>query len=179
MAFAFPVDTTEAINEIRAGLKKKYHDARHHCYAWVLNPDGGAFKTSDDREPSGTAGMPIFGQIRSRNLTNILLVVVRYFGGIKLGTGGLAQAYKIAASDALNKVTIIEKEVTEFLTLHYNYDATAEVMRFVGKFDLAIVDQSFGARCELKAALKVRNKKAALDYLEQLKVLGVSVSPGT
>jgi len=108
-AFAFPVENEAEIKEKVAFLKKKYHDARHHCYAYILGADRLTYRMNDDGEPSGTAGRPIHGQLLSKEVTNALIVVVRYFGGIKLGTSGLRIAYKMAAKEVLEKATIIKK----------------------------------------------------------------------
>ena len=112
LAFAYPVEKEADIKEIIAILKKKYHDASHHCYAYILGTDKSIFRMNDDGEPSGTAGHPIRGQLLSKGLTNVLVVVVRYFGGVKLGTGGLRAAYKLSAKEVLENAVIIEKKVT-------------------------------------------------------------------
>jgi len=112
MAFAYPVENEAEIKEKIAFLKKKYHDARHHCYAYILGADKAIFRMNDDGEPSGTAGRPIHGQMLSKEVTNVLIVVVRYFGGVKLGTGGLRVAYKLAAKEVLENAIIIEKNVS-------------------------------------------------------------------
>ncbi|MDR2971748.1 MAG: YigZ family protein [Bacteroidales bacterium] len=112
LAFAFPVENEAEIKEKVAFLKKKYHDARHHCYAYILGAEKLKYRMNDDGEPSGTAGNPIHGQLLSKEVTNVLIVVVRYFGGIKLGTGGLRVAYKLAAKKVLENATIIEKIVS-------------------------------------------------------------------
>src|SRR6202008_3622947 len=121
-----------------AFLKSEYFDARHHCYAWMLGPERNHFRAFDDGEPNHSAGDPILGQIRSKNLTNVLVVVVRYFGGTKLGVGGLIAAYKIAAEDALNNCAVIEKEVMKRIALSYEYAVTSDVMRLVKDFDMNI-----------------------------------------
>ena len=112
LAFAYPVENETEIKDKIAALKKKYHDARHHCYAYILGADKSAYRMNDDGEPSGTAGRPIHGQLLSKEVTNVLIVVVRYFGGVKLGTGGLRVAYKLAAKEVLEKATIIEKKIS-------------------------------------------------------------------
>ena len=111
LAFAYPVENEAEIKEKIAFLKKKYHDARHHCYAYILGANKAAYRMNDDGEPSGTAGRPIHGQLLSKDVTNVLVVVVRYFGGVKLGTGGLRVAYKLATKEVLENATIIEKNV--------------------------------------------------------------------
>src|SRR5690606_37233297 len=117
LTFAYPVQEEQEIKEILEGLKKQYHDARHHCYAYILGKDGQDFRANDDAEPGHSAGTPILGQIRSNNLTNVLVVVVSYFGGIKLGVGGLITAYKTAAAQAIAANEIVTAIVTERLSL--------------------------------------------------------------
>ena len=121
LAFAFPVENEEEIKGHIDELKKKYYDARHHCFAFILGPDGAHYRANDDGEPNHSAGDPILGQIRSRNLTDTLVVVVRYFGGTKLGVPGLINAYKAATADALDNNEVVEKIVTKALLLHFNY----------------------------------------------------------
>jgi len=142
LAFAYPVSSEEAIKSKIEGLKKKYFDATHHCFAWVLGADKTKFRAVDDGEPNHSAGDPILGQIRSKDLTNVLIVVVRYFGGTKLGVGGLIQAYKSAAEEALHQATIIEEDVTENFVVRYPYDETSEVMRLVKDFDAKILKET-------------------------------------
>jgi uncharacterized YigZ family protein len=112
LSFAFPVENEAEIKEKIAFLKKKYHDARHHCYAYILGTDKSSYRVNDDGEPSGTAGRPIHGQLLSKEVTNVLIVVVRYFGGVKLGTGGLRVAYKMAAKEVMENAIIITKTVS-------------------------------------------------------------------
>ena len=156
-------------------LKKKYFDARHHCYAWILGADRDKFRAFDDGEPNHSAGDPILGQIRSRNLTNLLVVVVRYFGGVKLGVGGLMGAYKAAAEDAINKGVVIEEQVVEKINLSYDYSITAEVMRMVKEFELTIVEQDFSEGCRLIAELQLRHKEKFDDKVKLLTSLGLPI----
>ncbi|MDY0173922.1 MAG: YigZ family protein [Bacteroidales bacterium] len=143
LAFGFPVVSEEAIQEILGTYKKKFFDARHVCYAYRLGPEGNIQRANDDGEPSSTAGKPILGQLLSFDLTNILLVVVRYFGGVKLGTGGLAQAYKAAARDALEQADVVEERVMETITLQFTYEQTDIVMRTIQNTESEIVEQSY------------------------------------
>ena len=129
IAIAIPVTTQEEIKSRLEELRKEYHDARHHCYAWVLSPDRQSWRVNDDGEPSGTAGKPIIGQINSRELTNILVVVVRYFGGTLLGVSGLINAYRSAASDALDNATVTERHLTERWLVTFPYAAMNDVMK--------------------------------------------------
>ncbi len=156
LAFAYPVKSQDEINLILADFKKNYHDARHICYAWMLGADRLNFRSNDDGEPSGTAGRPILGQINSREITNILVVVVRYFGGVLLGTGGLVAAYKEAASEALNLTEIIEEELHEELEIGFDYVAMNEVMKIVKDYDLNIISQQFEMLCKLKVSVPLR-----------------------
>ncbi len=129
IAIAIPVTSQEEIKSRLGELRKEYHDARHHCFAWILAPDRQAWRISDDGEPSGTAGKPILGQINSRELTNVLVVVIRYFGGTLLGVSGLINAYRTAAADALNNARVVEKHVCQRWTVTFPYIAMNDVMK--------------------------------------------------
>jgi uncharacterized YigZ family protein len=129
IAIAIPVTSQEGIKSRLADLRKEYHDARHHCFAWVLGPDRQSYRINDDGEPSGTAGRPILGQINSNELTNILIVVIRYFGGTLLGVSGLINAYRSAAADAIANATIVEKHLMERWSLSLPYTAMNDVMK--------------------------------------------------
>ncbi len=172
LSFAFPVASEDDVKRHLADLEKKHFDARHHCFAWVLGPDKALFRTHDAGEPNHSAGDPILGQIRSRNLTNVLVVVVRYFGGVKLGVGGLASAYKLAAADALDHAAIVEKDLEMTIRISYDYAGTADVMRLISDFDLAIEEQSFGADCVMTLRSKQRQSDALLKKVALLKTLG-------
>jgi uncharacterized YigZ family protein len=178
LAFAYPVWSEPEIKERIASLKSEYFDARHHCFAWILGPEKKQFRAFDDGEPNHSAGDPILGQIRSRNLTNVLVVVVRYFGGTKLGVGGLIAAYKSAAEDALNNSPIVEREVTERITLSYDYSITAEVMKIVKDFDMAIVAQDFRQQCDLIADIPLKNKEKFEEKMKLLNDLGLPLTYG-
>lgn len=173
LAFAYPVESDEEVKQRLSALRKSYYDARHHCYAYVLGLQSEKFKAVDDGEPNHSAGDPILGQIRSQNLTNVLVVVVRYFGGVKLGMGGLVQAYKTSAADALTKAEIVELEVMELVSLEYDYSATPEVMRLVKEFEIVILHQEFNEGCRMNLQLKLRLAKAFQEKLDLLKALGV------
>lgn len=175
LAFAFPVNTEEEVKEKILALKKEYYDARHHCYAYILGADKSRFRAVDDGEPGHSAGDPILGQIRSKNLTNVLVVVVRYFGGVKLGVGGLISAYKQAAEDALINAVIVEREVMQLVKLSYDYAFSAETMRLVKEFDIIIRDQGFTDRAELKGELRLKDYKPFLDKLQLLNATGNSI----
>ena len=129
IAIAVPVTSQDEIKTRLAELRKEYHDARHHCFAWVLGPDRQTWRVSDDGEPSGTAGRPILAQINARELTNIMIVVIRYFGGTLLGVGGLINAYRSAAADALESALIVEKHLIERWSVSFPYEAMNDVMK--------------------------------------------------
>ncbi len=176
LAFAFPVNDEVEIQAHLAALRKEYYDARHHCYAWILELDKKRFRANDDGEPNHSAGDPILGQIRSKNITNVLVVVVRYFGGIKLGVGGLITAYKAAAEDALLHARIIEVQVKDKLVLRFPYETTSEVMRVVKEFDLIILRQEFDNACLLEIEVGVLKTPLLLERLDLLKKMGSSLS---
>lgn len=173
-AFAFPVNNEDQIKEHLQELRKKYFDARHHCYAYALGPGRDGYRINDDGEPSGTAGKPIYGQILSHDLTNILIVVIRYFGGVKLGVRGLINAYKAATIDALNNNVIIEKIITEVYELKFEYPLMNEVMRVLKENDLEQISHNFTLSCKIDFA--VRRNDA--DHIKQLfeAIYGVSIT---
>ena len=150
IAYAYPVYDEEQVRPLIEKLRKEYYDARHHCYAWQLGLGKDHFRANDDGEPSGTAGKPIHGQILSHELTNILIVVVRYFGGIKLGTSGLIAAYKAAAADAIANAEIINRTVQDFYEIYFNYEAMNDVMRILKDEQPNVIKQSFDLRCTIE-----------------------------
>lgn len=154
IAIAIPVLNEESVKQKLEELRKEYYDARHHCYAYILGPDKSAWRTNDDGEPSGTAGKPIHGQILSFDLTNILIVVVRYFGGTKLGVSGLITAYKTAAKDALLQAEIIEKTVNEVYKLEFPYVVMNDVMRIIKEENLYIIDNQFNNSCIITYSIR-------------------------
>ena len=154
LAFAHPVETIDEIKDLLTDYKKKYYDVRHVCYAYMLGPERTDFRTNDDGEPSSTAGKPILGQINSRELTNILVVVIRYFGGVKLGTSGLIVAYREAAAEALSAATVIEKTIEETVTFTFPYVMMNSVMRVVKELNPRIVEQKYDETCIITLAIK-------------------------
>lgn len=154
LAFAHPVETIDEIKDLLTDYKKKYYDARHVCYAYMLGPERTDFRVNDDGEPSSTAGKPILGQINSRELTNILVVVIRYFGGVKLGTSGLIVAYREAAAEALSAATVIEKTIEEIVTFTFPYMMMNSVMRVVKELNPRIVEQKYDETCIITLAIK-------------------------
>lgn len=174
-AHAFPVKNEEEIKHHLEALRKQYHDARHHCYAYVLSPDASVFRANDDGEPAHSAGDPILGQIRSKALTYVLVVVIRYFGGTKLGVGGLIQAYKTATSAALEAGKVIKAHVTENVKFTFSYEATNEMMQLVDQFQLNILQQDFTAQCTLEAEVIVSRKADLIEKVQLLQDTGNEV----
>ena len=162
LAFAHHVSSVEEIKNIIAGYRKKYFDARHVCYAYMLGPERKEFRANDDGEPSSTAGKPILGQINSNELTDILIVVVRYYGGVNLGTSGLIVAYREAAADAIAHSEVETRQVEEIITYAFPYPMMNDVMRIVKEMQPSIVSQTYDNTCEIK--LSIRKSEA-----EQLK----------
>jgi len=148
-AFAYPVETEDEIKEHLSVLKKQYHDARHHVYAWILGADKAHYRANDDGEPSGSSAKPIHGQLISNGLTNIVIVVVRYFGGVKLGVPGLINAYRTAAQNAIQNAEIIEKTVEDCFELHFDYLQMNEVMKILKEEPITIVHQEFDNQCKI------------------------------
>lgn len=175
-AHAFPVKNEEEIKHHQEALRKQYHDARHHCYAYVLSPDASVFRANDDGEPAHSAGDPILGQIRSKALTYVLVVVIRYFGGTKLGVGGLIQAYKSATSAALETGKVIKAHVTEKVKFTFSYEATNEMMQLVDQFQLNILQQDFTAQCTLEAEVIISQKADLFEKVQLLKDTGSEIS---
>ena len=155
IALAYPVETEEEVKEIVASLKKEYHDARHHCYAYRLGYKGDRFRANDDGEPSGSAGRPILGQIDSLGLSDVLVVVVRYFGGIKLGIPGLIRAYKTSTADALSQAEIVEKVAGKTFRVRFDYLSMNAVMKALKDLGLTATDQDFGLDCTLQVRVRL------------------------
>ena len=175
LAFAYPVDSETAIKERIDHLKKEYFDARHHCFAWMLGPDKTHFRAFDDGEPNHSAGTPILGQIRSKGITNVLIVVVRYFGGVKLGVGGLVNAYRMAAENALNNSSIVEIEISENVNLQFDYLILSDIMKLVKDFGLKILEQDFSENGNIKVSVPTRQKEKFIDKLALLRALGKKI----
>ena len=158
LAFAHPVSTVEEVKDIVAQYRKKYYDARHVCYAYMLGADRQEFRANDDGEPSSTAGKPILGQINSNELTDILIVVVRYYGGVNLGTSGLIVAYREAAADAISHATIETRQVEEIVRYSFAYPQMNDVMRVVKDMQPRIISQTYDNTCEV--VLSIRKSEA-------------------
>ncbi len=158
LAFAHHVETTEEVKEIIAGYRKKYYDARHVCYAYMLGAERKDFRANDDGEPSSTAGKPILGQINSNELTDILIVVVRYYGGVNLGTSGLIVAYREAAAEAIHNATTEIRQVEEIVRYSFAYPQMNDVMRIVKDMNPRIISQTYDNTCEI--VLSIRKSEA-------------------
>lgn len=171
-AFAHHVQSADEVKDIVSRYRSRYHDARHVCYAYMLGADKSIFRANDDGEPSSTAGKPILGQIQSHELTDILIVVVRYYGGVNLGTSGLIVAYRTAASDAIEHSDIISRQVEEEVTYRFTYPMMNAVMRIVKEMSPKVISQNFDTECSI--TLKIRRSEAErlrerlqkLDYIK-------------
>lgn len=153
-AFAYPVESEAEVKRLLENVRNVYHDARHHCCAYRIGYDGQKWRASDDGEPSGSAGRPILGQIDSASLSDVAVIVVRYFGGIKLGVPGLISAYKAACADALNNATRITKIAGKWYTLRFDYSSMPEVMKVVKEMNLPQRNQDYGCECSLEARVR-------------------------
>ncbi len=179
LAFAFHVDNAEEIHEIVQSHRKEYYDARHVCYAYMLGHEREKFRAVDDGEPSGTAGKPILGQINSRNLTDVLVVVVRYFGGTKLGTSGLIQAYKTATADALDKANVEERTVDDVLSVIFEYPLMNQVMRVVKEEQPIVTMQDFQMNCSLTLRIRRSCTERLLTRLKTIRGVTAEVTQQT
>ncbi len=174
ISFIYPVKSEEEVKKIITELKTKYYDARHHCYAYCLGANREYFRANDDGEPSSTAGKPILGQIISNDLSNVLIVVVRYFGGIKLGVSGLIQAYKDAAADAIMNAEIVERTVNEIVHVRFDYVVMNDVMKVLKEEDVEVVSRNFEMECEISLSIRQKNSprlKERLSKIESLSIL--------
>ena len=154
LAFAHHVESLDEIKNLLSDYRKKYYDARHVCYAYMLGADRTDFRANDDGEPSSTAGKPILGQINSNELTDILIVVVRYYGGVNLGTSGLIVAYREAAADAIAHADVITKQVEEVVTCDFPYVMMNDVMRIVKEMQPRIIEQTYDNNCQIKLSIR-------------------------
>lgn len=170
--YAFPVSNEEEIRFHLDELRKQHHAARHHCYAWRLGADGNHFRANDDGEPSNSAGKPILGQLQSFDLTNVLVVVVRYFGGTKLGVGGLIDAYRTAARQAIEANEITEELVMQEVSVGFTYERMGAVMKVLKDFNLEMLQHSFGADCSLSVEVRKSLAPAVSEALEKAATWG-------
>jgi uncharacterized YigZ family protein len=171
MAFAHPVSSVEEVKTLLEGYRKTYYDARHVCYAYSLGPMGGEYRANDDGEPSGTAGKPILGQIQTFGLTNVLVVVIRYFGGILLGTGGLVVAYKSAANKALSEATVLEKTIDVEFHIRFEFPSMDTVLRVVRKLDARIISQNYETDCHMCVQIRKNESERLKEALEKVETL--------
>ena len=163
LAFAHPVTTVEEAMAVVEQYQKKFYDARHVCWAYMLGPEREVFRSNDNGEPSGTAGKPILGQINSFGLTDVVVMVVRYFGGVKLGTSGLIVAYRTAAAEALSNASIVVRTVDEDYTFSFEYPFMTAVMKVVREMDARIVSQTYDMDCSMTVSLR----KGKMDELKE------------
>ena len=173
LAFAYPVRTLDEVKAHLEQLRKDYFDARHHCYAYILGPRKDAFRANDDGEPSGTGGRPIHGQLLSADLTDTLIVVVRYFGGILLGASGLANAYKTAARDAIDHATIVERTIDVRYRLLFEYAAMNDVMRILKDYDLKPEQPHYDRDCSLEVSIRQSESVRFYDAVADLRTVRI------
>ena len=154
LAFAHHIESVDEAKELVIAYRKQYYDARHCCYAYMLGPEQNAFRANDDGEPSSTAGKPILGQIISHELTDVIVFVIRYFGGVKLGTSGLINAYRTAANEALSNASVVVKQVEETIDFDFTYPMMNDVMRVVKEMQPRVIDQKFDNTCSIKLSIR-------------------------
>ncbi|MBF1544839.1 MAG: YigZ family protein [Prevotella salivae] len=154
LAFAHHIESVDEAKELVIAYRKQYYDARHCCYAYMLGPEQKVFRANDDGEPSSTAGKPILGQIISHELTDVIVFVIRYFGGVKLGTSGLINAYRTAANEALSNASIVVKQVEETIYFDFTYPMMNDVMRVVKEMQPRVIDQKFDNTCSIKLSIR-------------------------
>ncbi len=169
LSFIYPVKSEDEIKIIQRDLRKKYYDARHHCFAWKLGTGDNNYRANDDGEPNNSAGQPIYGQILSNNLTNVLIVVIRYFGGTKLGIPGLINAYKNAAADAINNSEIIEKHICDIYYVEFFYEQMNSVMKIIKTYNLNIISQNYDTTCTIRIEIRKQLLKEVLSKLSSIK----------
>jgi len=166
--YAFPITNAEDIFPHLENLRKNHHAARHWCYAYQIGTETITFRANDDGEPSNSAGQPIYGQIQSFKLTDVLVVVVRYFGGVKLGVGGLINAYKTTAKMALETSKIIQKTINEEFKITFDYKNMNKVMRIIKEKQLKIVNQKLELSCEIQISVRKKDSKTVFEIFNQL-----------
>jgi len=164
--YAYPIKSEDEVKDIIDELKKKHHQARHWCYAWQLGKEEHQFRANDAGEPSNSAGMPIYGQIQSFDVTNILIVVVRYFGGVKLGVGGLINAYKTAAQMALENSNILKRTIDELYVLKFDYPEMNVVMRIIKEHNLNVIDQKLALDCQVFFSVRKKDSQNIFEKFE-------------
>ena len=173
IAFAIPVQSESEIKDHLAGLRKEYYDARHYCYAWILGTDWSQYRINDDGEPSGSAGRPIHGQLLSSDLTNILVVIIRYFGGIKLGIPGLINAYRSATKDALENASIETRIIKDLFELKYQYPLMNDVMRIIKDEQLEQLTTKFEMECMIEISIRQKRSKPVSEKFKKIRGLSI------
>ena len=176
IAYAYPVHDEDEVKDYLEFLKKEHHNARHYCYAFSIGHPQAYYRANDDGEPNHSAGDPILRQIQSQQLTNVLIVVVRYFGGTKLGVSGLVNAYKTAAAEALRNTISVEKYLKEIVLFSYNYDQTNEVMKLISDFEVEIISQEFQADCQMEVKIRKSKHQSFIEGLYQLNLRIITTS---
>jgi uncharacterized YigZ family protein len=174
LAFAYPVFSEDEVKEIQKKLRKKYYDAVHHCFAFRLGADKKIFRMSDDGEPANSSAPPIYNQIRSKDLTNILVVVVRYFGGTKLGIPGLINAYKTATEEALNKASIITRTINEVLEIQFEYQSINEVKKIIKEENLEEISQKFELVCSITIGVRQSICQSIIQRLNKISTVRIT-----
>lgn len=172
--YAYPINSEEDVKEIIADLKKQHHQARHWCYAFQLGTETKQYRANDDGEPNNSAGMPIYGQLLSFDVTNILVVVVRYFGGVKLGVSGLINAYKTGAQMALESVEIIEKTIDKHFLVNFDYKNMNKVMRIIKEKNINLVNQKMELDCEIEISVRKKNAEEIFNIFDSLFEISIS-----
>lgn len=168
LAYAFPVQNETEVKQRLAEIQKKHWDARHHCYAYILGPHKDAYRLNDNGEPSGTAGRPIYGQLLSKDLTNTLVVVVRYFGGIKLGVSGLQNAYKVAAREALDAAVIVERTIQETYSVTFEYVKMNDIMQILKDPNVQVLDRQSYMQCIYTISVRQREADRITEALRKV-----------
>lgn len=174
LAYAFPVQTEQEVKTRLAEIQKKHWDARHHCYAYILGPHKDAYRLNDNGEPSGTAGRPIYGQLLSKDLTNTLVIVVRYFGGIKLGVSGLQNAYKVAAREALDAAVIEERTIQEQYRVVFEYAKMNDIMQILKDPEIQVLDRQSDMRCTYTISVRQRDADRVTTALKKVAMTEVT-----
>ena len=174
LAYAFPVQNEQEVKARLAEIQKKHWDARHHCYAYILGPHKDAYRLNDNGEPSGTAGRPIYGQLLSKDLTNTLVIVVRYFGGIKLGVSGLQNAYKVAAKEALEAAVIEERTIQEQYRVVFEYVKMNDIMQILKDPEIQVLDRQSDMRCTYTISVRQRDADRITEALRKVAMTEVT-----
>ncbi len=173
IAKAYPVSSEKDVKLHLEQLKKQYYDATHHCYAYMLGFDKTAYRSNDDGEPSGTAGKPILGQILSNDLTNILIVVIRYYGGVKLGVPGLINAYKMSSADSIQHAKVVTRIVKEVYEIEFPYERMKDVMKIIKDELLEVINNDFGMKCVIEVAIRYTKSEQVIARFNKLNNLSI------